>query len=188
MRDLDRERMHLERQEKQCVMEIKKLAKEGQTQAAQIRCKDLVRTRAYIQRFHKMKTQLQAVSLKMQSMRSTAAMGDAMRGVTMAMGQMNRKMNLPQMQRIMMNFEKQSEMMDMKDEMMGDTLDEAMEGEDEAEESEAIYQQVMDELGVSLATKMADAPSGAPEGEKGKQKQAAGAESDLEARLSKLDK
>lgn len=31
MRDLDRERMHLERQEKQVVMEIKKLAKEGQT-------------------------------------------------------------------------------------------------------------------------------------------------------------
>lgn len=47
---------------------------------------------------------------------------------------MNRQMNIPQMQRIMMEFEKQSERMDMKQEMMSDTMDDVLEGEGEEEE------------------------------------------------------
>ena len=35
-------------------------------------------------------------------------------------------MNLPEIQKIMMEFEKQSEMMDMKEEMMDDAIDMAM--------------------------------------------------------------
>lgn len=38
------------------------------------------------------------------------------------------------MQRIMMEFEKQNEMMDMKQEMMSDTMDDVFEGEGEEEE------------------------------------------------------
>lgn len=47
---------------------------------------------------------------------------------------MNRQMNLPAMQRIMMEFEKQNERMDMKQEMMSDTMDDVFEGEGEEEE------------------------------------------------------
>jgi charged multivesicular body protein 2A len=46
---------------------------------------------------------------------------------------MNRKMNLPAMQRIMMEFEKQSELMDTKEEMMSDTMDDVF-GDDQEEE------------------------------------------------------
>ena len=42
--------------------------------------KDLVRTRANIQKFHRMKSQLQAVSLRIQTIKSTAAMANAMSG------------------------------------------------------------------------------------------------------------
>lgn len=48
-----------------------------------------------------------------------------------AMGAMNQAMNMPALQRIMMEFERQSEIMDMKDEMMQDTLDDVFEAEDE---------------------------------------------------------
>ena len=60
-------------------------------------------------------------------------MAQAMRGVTKAMMVMNKRMNLPQMQRIMMEFEKQSEVMEMKEEMMSDTMDDAFEEEGEEE-------------------------------------------------------
>lgn len=40
-------------------------------------------------------------------------MGEAMKGVTKAMGQMNRQMNLPALQKIMQEFEKQNEKMEM---------------------------------------------------------------------------
>lgn len=69
------------------------------------------------------------------------------------MGAMNRNMNLPQIQRIMNEFEKESATMDMKEEMMSDAVDDVMdEGlEDEEEESDKILKQVLDEIGVDLS-------------------------------------
>lgn len=44
--------------------------------------KDLVRTRRYIQKFYQMRTQLQAVGLRIQTLRSNQQMAEAMRGAT----------------------------------------------------------------------------------------------------------
>ena len=146
MREMDRERTHLQQQEKKIIIEIKKMAKEqqmvgdsfmaqiffclcvfvcvcpcsvaftkwfsvltllpysmvcpflrapflrvffvacrrwcpriGKQGAAKIMAKDLVRTRQQIQKFYEMKSHLQAVSLKIQTLKSTAAMADAMK-------------------------------------------------------------------------------------------------------------
>lgn len=96
--------------------------------------KDLVRTRRYCKKFMLMKANIQAVSLKIQTLRSQNAMAQAMKGVTRAMQSMNRQLNMPQIQRILQEFEKQSEIMDMKEEMMNDAIDDAM--EDDADEEE----------------------------------------------------
>ena len=45
------------------------------------------------------------------------------------------QLKLPQIQKIMMEFEKQSEIMDMKEEMMSDAIDDAMGDEDDEEET-----------------------------------------------------
>lgn len=65
-RELDRERVKLENQEKKLITEIKKSAKNGQMGACKIQAKDLVRTRRYIEKFYSMRTQLQAISLRIQ--------------------------------------------------------------------------------------------------------------------------
>jgi division protein CdvB (Snf7/Vps24/ESCRT-III family) len=68
------------------------------------------------------------------------------------MASMNRGLNLPQIQRIMTEFEKESSMMDMKEEMMSDAVDDVMdEEEDEEEEGDKILKQVLDEIGVDLS-------------------------------------
>jgi charged multivesicular body protein 2A len=103
--------------------------------AVKIMAKDLVRTRRYIKKFMLMKANIQAVALKVQTLRSQNAMADAMRGVTKAMQNMNKQMNLPQIQKILQEFEKQSEIMDMKEEMMNDAMDDAMEDEGDEEET-----------------------------------------------------
>ena len=69
-----------------------------------------------------MRANIQAVSLKIQTLKSQSAMANAMKGVTKAMGNMNKQMKLPEIQKIMMEFEKQSEIMDMKGEMMEDAI------------------------------------------------------------------
>ena len=72
---------------------------------------------------------------------------------TQAMASMNRGMNLPAIQRIMTEFEKESSMMDMKEEMMSDAIDDVMDDEleDEEEEGDKILKQVLDEVGVDLS-------------------------------------
>ncbi|RSH84487.1 ESCRT-III subunit protein did4 [Apiotrichum porosum] len=165
-RELERERGKLEQQEKKTMADIKKNAKSGNMNACKILAKDLVRTRRYMQKFTQMRVQLQAVSLRMQTLRSNEQMASAMKGATRAMGQMNRSLNLPQIQRIMNEFEKESATMDMKEEMMSDAVDDAMEDEDEGEgeevESDKILKEVLDEIGMSMNESLASAPTANP--------------------------
>ncbi|KAH9923987.1 vacuolar sorting protein DID4 [Epithele typhae] len=161
-RELDRERTKLEQQEKKLIMDIKKSAKSGQMNACKVMAKDLVRTRRYVQKFYQMRTQLQAVGLRIQTLRSNQQMAEAMRGATRAMGAMNKGLNLPQIQRIMMEFERESATMDMKEEMMSDAVDDVMDDdlEDEEEEGDKILKQVLDEIGVDLSQQLSEAPNG----------------------------
>merc|ERR1719397_1853078 len=93
---------------------------------------------------------------------SQNSMAQAMKGVTKAMMMMNKQMKLPEIQKIMQEFEKQSEIMDMKEEMMNDVMDDAMGDEDDEEETDAIVTQVLDELGLQLGDQLSgvNAPAG----------------------------
>lgn len=148
----------MEQQEKKIIADIKKLAKENQMDAVKIMAKDLVRTRRYVRKFMLMKANIQAVSLKIQTLKSQNAMGEAMKGVTKAMTNMNRQLNMPQIQKILHEFEKQSEIMDMKEEMINDAMDDAMEDEGDEEETDAIVSQVLDELGLQLNDQLSGLP------------------------------
>ena len=59
MRELDRERAKMEQQEKKIIMDIKKMAKQGQMDAVKIMAKDLVRTRRYVKKFMLMRANIQ---------------------------------------------------------------------------------------------------------------------------------
>merc|ERR1712098_901366 len=195
MRELDRERAKMEQQEKKIIIDIKKMAKAGQMDAVKIMAKDLVRTRKAVKKFMLMKANIQAVSLKIQTLKSQNSMAQAMKGVTKAMISMNKQMKLPEIQKIMQEFEKQSEMMDMKEEMMSDVIDDALGDDDDEGESGAIVTQVLDELGLQLTDQITGLPvaSGSvatgPTAAQAKTPVAAGevdADADLAARLENL--
>merc|ERR1719189_3184691 len=61
------------------------MAKQGQMDAVKIMAKDLVRTRRYVKKFMLMRANIQAVSLKIQTLKSQNAMAQAMKGVTKEM-------------------------------------------------------------------------------------------------------
>lgn len=158
--------------------------------------RDLVRTRRYVKKFMLMKANIQAVSLKIQTLRSQNAMAQAMRGVTKAMQSMNRQLNLPQIQKILQEFEKQSEIMDMKEEVMNDAIDDAMADDADEEESDAVVSQVLDELGLQLGDQLSGLPQAGStlpaNAQKTPQAQAVAsgglsdADADLQARLDNL--
>ena len=96
-----------------------------------------------------MRTQLQAISLRIQTVRSNEQMMQSMKGATSLLGSMNRQMNLPALQRIAMEFEKENDIMDQRQEMMDDAIDDVTGLEDE-EEGEEVVKEVLDEIGVDL--------------------------------------
>lgn len=73
----------------------------------------------------------------------------SMKGATRILGSMNRSMNLPALQRIAMEFERENDIMDQRQEMMDDAIDDIT-GVDEEEESDLIVEQVLEEIGVDL--------------------------------------
>jgi len=73
-----------------------------------------------------------------------------------AMVMMNRQMNLPAMQRILQNFEIESEKMDMKQEMMADVMGDIFEEEGEEEATDEIINQVLDEIGINLSSEVSN--------------------------------
>ncbi|KAA8914816.1 Snf7-domain-containing protein [Sphaerosporella brunnea] len=189
-RELDRERVKLEGQEKKLIAEIKRSAKTGQMGACKIQAKDLVRTRRHIKKFVQMKTQLQAISLRIQTVRSHEQMMVAMKGATTLLGAMNRTMNLPVLQRIAMEFQKENDIMDQRQEMMDDSIDDIT-GLDEEEETDEVVAQVLDEIGVNLNQALGETPSGLPKTAVGvgATPLAVGAEDgDLQTRLNNLNR
>jgi len=190
VRDLEKERNKLQLQEKKIISEMKKAAKLDQFDSVKIMAKDLVRTRKYGQKFYRMKAQIQAVSLRIATMSGTNQMAKAMAGVTKAMVSMNAQLNVPAMQAIMREFERQNEMMGLKDEMMGDAIDEVMDEDGlEEEETEMEIAKIMDEVGLDFKAKVGVAdgalpakPASVTAGEEAEDDKA------LEARLAALKK
>merc|ERR1712193_54596 len=147
------------------------MAKGNQNEAVKVMAKSLIRMRHNITKYYTVKSQLQAVSMRMQTLKATQSMADAMKGVTKALTGMNGQMSLPEIQKTLREFERQNE------------------------ETEELVQQVFDEIGINLNSQLASVPATqvAQPAQAAPQAQAAEAEpisdgidEDLQARLKNL--
>lgn len=159
VRELDRERTGLEREEKRITADIKKFAKENQMGAVKVLAKDLVRTRAHITKFIEMRSNLQSCGLKLQTVKSHQAMAEAMKNTTKAMMSMNKAVNAPAMAKMMAEFERENMKSDMMQEIMGEMMDDAMAEPGDEDETDKIVSQVLDEIGISFGDEIPLGPS-----------------------------
>merc|ERR1712154_378880 len=83
-----------------------------------------------------MRSQLQGVQLRIQTAKSQEAMTGAMKNTGAIMKSMAQQMNMPKLNKIMMEFAKENEKMEMTQEMIGDTMDDVMEPDQDEEEEE----------------------------------------------------
>lgn len=79
------------------------------------------------------------------------------------MKQLNAQLELPALQETMVEFARQSEMLEMKQEMIDDAVDNVVDSEGIEDESDEVINQVLDELGVAMASQLADAPRAGPQ-------------------------
>lgn len=121
-------------------------------------------------------------------------MADAMKSTAKAMHKMNKAVDVPAINKMMQEFEKENAKTDIMQEIMGDTIDDALGADANEEEEEQIVNQVLDEIGISFGSELPEAATMGTPGMKesapsGKVAMAEGddpALSELEARLNNL--
>jgi len=165
IRDLEREAKRMQRDDSVLITEIKRLAKQGRPVKSM--AKELIRSRNAVEKFYNMSSQLKAVVTRIRTMHTTATMANAMKSATRAMALLNRQLNNTQLTKIMMMFEREGEYMELKQEMMDDTIDDIMSNPLDDEQEEELINQIMDEIGIETMKNL-NAP---PIGGKGKQEE-----------------
>lgn len=151
VREIERERLKLQNEEKKLIAEIKRVAKTNNVGPVKVMAKDLVRLRRHVNKFYEMKSQISGIDLRLQTMSSTQTMAEVIRGVTPALVKINKQMNLPELNNMMKEFYKENQKMEMTEELMGEAVDMALEHEDDDAQTDQVVNQVLSEIGVEIS-------------------------------------
>ncbi|XP_074589989.1 vacuolar protein sorting-associated protein 2 homolog 3 isoform X2 [Curcuma longa] len=159
-RGMEREIGALQLEEKRLVAEIKRTAKTGNDAATKILARQLIRLRQQISNLQGSRAQMRGIATHTQAMHATTSVAAGMKGASKAMGAMNKQMEPAKQIKIMQEFQKQSAQMDMTSEMMSDSIDEVLDNDEAEDEIEDLTSQVLDEIGVDVASQLSSAPKG----------------------------
>ncbi|XP_077540390.1 charged multivesicular body protein 2b [Haemaphysalis longicornis] len=158
-RDIERDRRELEKQEKQLELEIKKAAHKGDKQVCTILAKQLVQVRKQKARTYTASSKVQAIGSQSKLMHANAKLASAMGTTAKTMGEVNKRIKPQDIARTMQEFEKESTKMGMTEELVEDTLNSILDESGDEEEQDAIVTKVLDEIGIEMTGKLANAPS-----------------------------
>ena len=153
IRQIERERNKLQAQEAKTLKEIKALAMKNQHGPAKIMSKDLVRSRAQVNMYYTMASQMRVIETQLGAAQMNAQMMESLKGVNGVMQQVNGQMNPQQMNKIMKDFAMETEKMGMQQEMMQDQFD-MMSDPTQEGEAEDVYNQILSEIGMTMNSEM----------------------------------
>jgi len=116
--------------------------------------KEIVRIRKQKEQLLKTKVTLGTVSSRTETAKATMAVQSAFAGATKAMATANAINSPDKIQQSMLNFQKQTQMMELQEEM----LDELLEDSEEEEAAKELADAVFEEIGIELNSQMVSAP------------------------------
>lgn len=168
-REMEREIRELEREEKKIMLEIKQRAKQpgvkGMNDAAlKSMAKNLVQVRNQKNKLYASKAHLSSVGMQATSMATQVAATVAIGNVTGAMSKANNAIDAKEMHKIMAEFQRQNEVMEVRQELMDDALTDAFDADGLEAEADEVTGQVLAELGIELDQQLVglSAPSSTP--------------------------
>ena len=147
-RHLERERKKLEKEEPKILGDIKKLAMKGLHGPAKIRAKDLARLRNQVSQLYVIGSQLKGINMQLASVSGNAAVMEALQKSTEAISAVEGSMSVKDIMNMLKDYSKESEKLGMKQEMMGDAMEEVLDTGDVDAEGEKIYSQICDDINV----------------------------------------
>eukprot|EP01084_Bolivina_argentea_P062399 114104_1 len=154
IRELDRELNRTKREKKKAENEIKRLAKQGQNAAVKNLCKDIVRMQTTEKKFIRLKAELRTFSAKMDNDQSIDQ--KILKNVNTSYQAVSNQIKLPELQKFLMDNLIESQQMEMKQDIINDCMDDALDADSDAEDQ--LYQKVLDEIGLDLGGLADSAP------------------------------
>ncbi|CAL8463875.1 g3410 [Coccomyxa elongata] len=159
VRDLERELLSIDREEKKLIKEIKDAARTGNEKGARLLAKSLVRLRGQRTKVLASSAQLRGVRASIGTAAVTAKMGESMAKASEAMAAMGQTNDPAKVAQTMQQFQKENAKMEMGQEMMDDNLDGIFDDDDTEAETSDLMNQVLDEIGVDITAQMGSAPA-----------------------------
>ena len=158
IRELDRQIKTMGDYEKRLIRDIRKTARENRESTVKVMISDLVRSRGFANRYTLTKAQLNALSLRMQSMKSNETITTAMRDMTKILTSVNKQSSISELQKVIHDFQSENVKSEFQQEVMNEGIDDVMADHDDENEKETIYNQIMDELGLMFGDQVPQAP------------------------------
>ncbi|KZV29370.1 vacuolar protein sorting-associated protein 22-like [Dorcoceras hygrometricum] len=160
---IEREIASLQMEERKLVAEIKKTAKTGNEAATKILARQLVRLRQQITNLQGSRAQIRGVATHTQALYASTSISTGMKGATKAMTAMNKQMEPAKQTKMIKEFQKEAQQLDLTIEMMSEAIDETLDKDEAEEETDELTNQVLDEIGVDIASQIKQLSS-APKG------------------------
>jgi len=157
-RELDKSIRDLENKEKIKIADMKKAIDQDHIDIGRNRAKDISRIRSALKKYIMMKSHLDAIALRMTTVKTQQDLGDAMKGVTQALKSINAEISVPELNKIMREFMTEDMKAEEMNEVMNDTLDDALEGD--VEEEDELVNSIMMEVKMKKEDALNSTPSG----------------------------
>ncbi|GBE60801.1 phosphopantothenoylcysteine decarboxylase [Babesia ovata] len=150
-RELERQRLKYEREEKTLIQKLKTEAKSGRMQNVRIMAKDLVRSRKLALHYAAMKSQMAGIMCQLQNAQSTNLMASSLKNVNKIISKVSNKTNIAEFQKIIQSLGRESEVINLKLDVMSEALDNSFMDVDSVDEEERIISQILEELGIDAS-------------------------------------
>ena len=159
-RGMEREISRLDNQEGRLQHELGRYAKEAKIELATSKAKEMVRLRAHRGRLYTMKEHMTGLAQQLQTVQSSTKMQETIAVTTKMLQGLNVRFDAPSVARMLTEFERQNVLMNQKQEVVEDTLDSAFEADNEAESTSEAVLGVLQEAGLDLRGRLAQAGTG----------------------------
>lgn len=154
IRELNREKYKLERSIPKILNEIKKHLKNNQIDSATILAKDLVRIKNNINNLNITQSQIKVFILRLQTIKSSNTLSVSIIDIVKSLKIMNSQISIVSLQKIIFEFEKQNEIMNVKEEITNESInnvvDDDINGIQINDETKKIIDEISEEIGIDL--------------------------------------
>lgn len=156
---LDRQRRKIQKDELKMKKEVKDALDKDDLDTARLFAKDMARSRKMALNLQKLRSQVKGMVFKLEQASAIQSIGMDLRGLVKSLHQVNRHLQVPQMEQLLFAMENEMETLNLTTETIEEGLDSVTMGDAEEEDTEST--KIIEELQASrAATTSAELASG----------------------------